>query len=93
MFFIHEYQNAIEVKRNWLNDHNLPLRQCYIKWQAPYIFLIQTPIFFLLIVQVRGVRPMPLLEMANLFNSCHLMVCPGLVSASSFHSHLYLSII
>ncbi|KAH9660205.1 AP-2 complex subunit alpha-1 [Citrus sinensis] len=27
---------------------------------------------------VRGVRPMPLLEMANLFNSCHLMVCPGL---------------
>ncbi|KAH9700033.1 AP-2 complex subunit alpha-1 [Citrus sinensis] len=27
---------------------------------------------------VRGVRPMPLLEMANLFNSCHLIVCPGL---------------
>ncbi|GAB4824774.1 hypothetical protein Ancab_007640 [Ancistrocladus abbreviatus] len=27
---------------------------------------------------VRGVRPMPLLEMANLLNSCHLMVCPGL---------------
>ncbi|KAL8501260.1 hypothetical protein ACS0TY_020710 [Phlomoides rotata] len=32
---------------------------------------------------VRGVRPMPLSEMANLFNSLHLIVCPGLVSASS----------
>ncbi|KNA10505.1 hypothetical protein SOVF_143840 [Spinacia oleracea] len=27
---------------------------------------------------VRGVRPMPLIEMINLFNSYHLMVCPGL---------------
>ncbi|TKY48605.1 AP-2 complex subunit alpha-2 [Spatholobus suberectus] len=27
---------------------------------------------------VRGVRPLPLLEMANLFNSYHLIVCPGL---------------
>ncbi|VFQ67210.1 unnamed protein product [Cuscuta campestris] len=27
---------------------------------------------------VRGVRPMPLIEMANLFNSYRLMVCPGL---------------
>nr|XP_027187497.1 AP-2 complex subunit alpha-1-like isoform X2 [Cicer arietinum] len=27
---------------------------------------------------VRGVRPLPLLEMANLFNSFHLIVCPGL---------------
>ncbi|KAL2337552.1 hypothetical protein Fmac_011998 [Flemingia macrophylla] len=27
---------------------------------------------------VRGVRPLPLLEMANLFNSYHLLVCPGL---------------
>ncbi|KAL5131963.1 AP-2 complex subunit alpha-2 [Glycine soja] len=27
---------------------------------------------------VRGVRPLPLLEMANLFNSYHLTVCPGL---------------
>lgn len=42
---------------------------------------------------VRGVRPMPLLEMANLFNSCHLMVCPGLdpnpnnlVASTTFYS-------
>ncbi|WOG95938.1 hypothetical protein DCAR_0415267 [Daucus carota subsp. sativus] len=27
---------------------------------------------------VRGVRPMPLVEMASLLNSYHLMVCPGL---------------
>ncbi|XP_059627145.1 AP-2 complex subunit alpha-1-like isoform X1 [Cornus florida] len=27
---------------------------------------------------IRGVRPMPLVEMANLFNSCRMMVCPGL---------------
>ncbi|XAR60082.1 hypothetical protein NMG60_11033323 [Bertholletia excelsa] len=27
---------------------------------------------------VRGVRPMPLMEMANLFNSFRLMICPGL---------------
>ncbi|KAL8092503.1 AP-2 complex subunit alpha-1-like [Apium graveolens] len=27
---------------------------------------------------VRGVRPMPLIEMASLLNSYHLMVCPGL---------------
>ncbi|XP_020235877.1 AP-2 complex subunit alpha-1 [Cajanus cajan] len=27
---------------------------------------------------VRGVRPLPLLEMANLLNSYHLLVCPGL---------------
>ncbi|XP_021767370.1 AP-2 complex subunit alpha-1-like [Chenopodium quinoa] len=27
---------------------------------------------------VRGVRPMPLMEMVNLFNSYHLMVCSGL---------------
>ena len=33
------------------------------------------------ILQVRGVRPMPLLEMANLFNMYHLMVCPALVSS------------
>lgn len=42
---------------------------------------------------VRGVRPMPLLEMANLFNSFHLMVCPGLdpnpnnlVASTTFYS-------
>lgn len=42
---------------------------------------------------VRGVRPMPLLEMANLFNSCHLVVCPGLdpnpnnlVASTTFYS-------
>ncbi|KAH9700030.1 AP-2 complex subunit alpha-1 [Citrus sinensis] len=42
---------------------------------------------------VRGVRPMPLLEMANLFNSCHLIVCPGLdpnpnnlVASTTFYS-------
>lgn len=36
---------------------------------------------------------MPLLEMANLFNSCHLMVCPGLdpnpnnlVASTTFYS-------
>lgn len=34
--------------------------------------------------QVRGVRPLPLLEMANLFNSLRLVVCPGLVSFWSF---------
>lgn len=33
--------------------------------------------------QVRGVRPLPLMEMSNLFNSYRLMVCPGLVSSSS----------
>ncbi|MED6189113.1 hypothetical protein PIB30_092587 [Stylosanthes scabra] len=27
---------------------------------------------------VRGVRPLPLIEMANLFNGFHLTVCPGL---------------
>lgn len=42
---------------------------------------------------VRGVRPMPLLEMANLLNSFHLMVCPGLdpnpnnlVASTTFYS-------
>ncbi|KAL0460104.1 UNVERIFIED_CONTAM: AP-2 complex subunit alpha-2 [Sesamum latifolium] len=42
---------------------------------------------------VRGVRPMPLAEMANLFNSLHLMVCPGLdpnannlVASTTFYS-------
>ncbi|XP_027084419.1 AP-2 complex subunit alpha-1-like [Coffea eugenioides] len=42
---------------------------------------------------VRGVRPMPLLEMANLFNSYRLMVCPGLdpnpnnlVASTTFYS-------
>ena len=39
---------------------------------------------FLQIEQVRGVRPMPLPEMANLFNSLRLMVCPGLVSSYFF---------
>ncbi|KAL0369577.1 UNVERIFIED_CONTAM: AP-2 complex subunit alpha-1 [Sesamum angustifolium] len=42
---------------------------------------------------VRGVRPMPLAEMANLLNSLHLMVCPGLdpnannlVASTTFYS-------
>ncbi|KAK9690130.1 hypothetical protein RND81_09G107100 [Saponaria officinalis] len=42
---------------------------------------------------VRGVRPMSLMEMANLFNSYHLMVCPGLdpnpnnlVACTTFYS-------
>ncbi|KAL0436344.1 UNVERIFIED_CONTAM: AP-2 complex subunit alpha-2 [Sesamum radiatum] len=42
---------------------------------------------------VRGVRPMPLAEMASLFNSLHLMVCPGLdpnannlVASTTFYS-------
>ncbi|PIN00985.1 Vesicle coat complex AP-2, alpha subunit [Handroanthus impetiginosus] len=42
---------------------------------------------------VRGVRPMPLAEMANLFNSLQLMVCPGLdpntnnlVASTTFYS-------
>ncbi|KAG8387556.1 hypothetical protein BUALT_Bualt02G0033600 [Buddleja alternifolia] len=42
---------------------------------------------------VRGVRPMPIAEMANLFNSLHLMVCPGLdpnannlVASTTFYS-------
>ncbi|GAB4859714.1 hypothetical protein Ancab_011194 [Ancistrocladus abbreviatus] len=42
---------------------------------------------------VRGVRPMPLLEMANLFNGYLLMVCPGLdpnpnnlVACTTFYS-------
>ncbi|KAF5744806.1 Alpha-adaptin isoform 5 [Tripterygium wilfordii] len=42
---------------------------------------------------VRGVRPMPLLEMTNLFNSLRLMVCPGLdpnpnnlVASTTFYS-------
>ncbi|KAM7496857.1 hypothetical protein LguiA_021271 [Lonicera macranthoides] len=42
---------------------------------------------------VRGVRPMSLVEMANLFNSFRLMVCPGLdpnannlVASTTFHS-------
>ncbi|CAI8592924.1 unnamed protein product [Vicia faba] len=42
---------------------------------------------------VRGVRPLPLLEMANLFNSFHLIVCPGLdpnpnniVASTTFYS-------
>ncbi|KAL9244571.1 hypothetical protein vseg_018338 [Gypsophila vaccaria] len=42
---------------------------------------------------VRGVKPMSLLEMANLFNSFHLMVCPGLdpnpnnlVACTTFYS-------
>ncbi|KAG4384635.1 hypothetical protein GLYMA_13G320200v4 [Glycine max] len=42
---------------------------------------------------VRGVRPLPLLEMANLFNSFHLTVCPGLdpnpnnlVASTTFYS-------
>ncbi|GAB2290373.1 hypothetical protein Dimus_024653 [Dionaea muscipula] len=30
--------------------------------------------------QVRGVRPTPLIEMSNLFNSYRLMICSGLVS-------------
>ena len=34
--------------------------------------------------QVRGVKPLLLLEMANLFNSLRLMVCPGLVSSHQF---------
>ncbi|XP_022854310.1 AP-2 complex subunit alpha-1-like isoform X2 [Olea europaea var. sylvestris] len=42
---------------------------------------------------VRGVRPMPLVEMANLFNSLRLTVCPGLdpnpnnmVASTTFYS-------
>ncbi|KAJ8551955.1 hypothetical protein K7X08_028398 [Anisodus acutangulus] len=42
---------------------------------------------------VRGVRPMPLLEMGNLFNSFQLIVCPGLdpntnnlVASTTFYS-------
>ncbi|KAG2670855.1 hypothetical protein I3760_14G106600 [Carya illinoinensis] len=42
---------------------------------------------------VRGVRPMPLVDMANLFNSLRLMVCPGLdpnpnnlVASTTFYS-------
>ncbi|XP_027343691.1 AP-2 complex subunit alpha-1-like isoform X2 [Abrus precatorius] len=42
---------------------------------------------------VRGVRPLPLIEMANLFNSYHLTVCPGLdpnpnnlVASTTFYS-------
>ncbi|KAI4382286.1 hypothetical protein MLD38_008267 [Melastoma candidum] len=42
---------------------------------------------------VRGVRPLPLVEMANLFNSNRLMVCPGLdqnpnnlVASTTFYS-------
>ncbi|XP_019266498.1 PREDICTED: AP-2 complex subunit alpha-1-like isoform X2 [Nicotiana attenuata] len=42
---------------------------------------------------VRGVRPLPLLEMANLFNSLRLMVCPGLdpnrnnlIASTTFYS-------
>ncbi|KAL8496454.1 hypothetical protein ACS0TY_020244 [Phlomoides rotata] len=42
---------------------------------------------------VRGVRPMPLSEMANLFNSLHLIVCPGLdpnannlIASTTFYS-------
>ncbi|KAK9676898.1 hypothetical protein RND81_11G108600 [Saponaria officinalis] len=42
---------------------------------------------------VRGVKPMSLMEMANLFNSFHLMVCPGLdpnpnnlVACTTFYS-------
>lgn len=42
---------------------------------------------------VRGVRPMPLIEMANLFNTYHLIVCPGLdpnpnnlVACTTFYS-------
>ncbi|KMT01804.1 hypothetical protein BVRB_9g210860 [Beta vulgaris subsp. vulgaris] len=42
---------------------------------------------------VRGVKPMALVEMANLFNSYHLMVCPGLdpnpnnlVACATFYS-------
>ena len=43
--------------------------------------------------QVRGVRPLPLLEMANLFNSLRLVVCPGLdpntnnlIASTTFYS-------
>ncbi|MED6220598.1 hypothetical protein PIB30_046279 [Stylosanthes scabra] len=32
---------------------------------------------------VRGVRPLPLIEMANLFNGFHLTVCPGLVEPAT----------
>uniref|UniRef100_K7LTR0 Clathrin adaptor alpha/beta/gamma-adaptin appendage Ig-like subdomain domain-containing protein n=1 Tax=Glycine max TaxID=3847 RepID=K7LTR0_SOYBN len=46
-----------------------------------------------LIQFVRGVRPLPLLELANLFNSYHLTSCPGLdpnpnnlVASITFHS-------
>ncbi|XP_074312461.1 AP-2 complex subunit alpha-1-like isoform X1 [Silene latifolia] len=42
---------------------------------------------------VRGVKPMSLIEMANLFNSYHMMVCPGLdpnpnnlVACTTFYS-------
>ncbi|KAI3461338.1 hypothetical protein Pfo_018001 [Paulownia fortunei] len=42
---------------------------------------------------IRGVRPMPLMEMANLFNSLRLIVCPGLdpnannlVASTTFYS-------
>ncbi|KAK4789070.1 hypothetical protein SAY86_020389 [Trapa natans] len=42
---------------------------------------------------VRGVRPLPLMELANLFNSCRVMVCPGLdpnpnnlVASTTFYS-------
>lgn len=34
----------------------------------------------LLFMQVRGVKPLPLMEVANLLNSFRLNVCPGLVS-------------
>ncbi|XVE79327.1 hypothetical protein DITRI_Ditri14bG0049300 [Diplodiscus trichospermus] len=44
---------------------------------------------------VRGVRPMPLPEMANLLNSFRLMICPGLdpnpnnlVASTTFHSEI-----
>jgi AP-2 complex subunit alpha len=46
---------------------------------------------------VRGVRPLALPEMANLFNSFHVTICPGLVSSclrsQTFipHAHMYTS--
>lgn len=47
-------------------------------WQL-YVWLLLS--FVLQILQVRGVRPMSLSEMANLFNNLRLLVCPGLVSS------------
>ncbi|KAL5130439.1 AP-2 complex subunit alpha-2 [Glycine soja] len=63
------------------------------QWKITFLTTFKASRSGMYLLQVRGVRPLPLLELANLFNSYHLTSCPGLdpnpnnlVASITFHS-------
>ncbi|KAG4979920.1 hypothetical protein JHK85_033878 [Glycine max] len=49
------------------------------QWKITFLTTFKASRSGMYLLQVRGVRPLPLLELANLFNSYHLTSCPGLI--------------